>query len=305
MSDQRKIQNIACIGEVMIELVMQDETRADLNIAGDTYNTAVYLARLLERSETAVSYVTALGTDRFSDRILRHMQSAGLSADCVERRPDRTVGLYAIDTDDAGERSFTYWRSASAARTLFDAPAQIGLDVLLQFDLVYLSGITLAILPDETRSKLLSALENFRARGGRVAYDSNHRPRLWESAEVARIVNDRMWAHCDIALPSIDDEQCIFDEASETDTLERLRSYGIECGAVKRGQRGPVPITHTETQLSFPPAAKVVDTTAAGDSFNAGFLAEIAGGASQSDAMQMGHSIASRVVQKRGAIVAL
>ena len=73
-----------------------------------------------------------------------------------------------------------------------------------------LSGISLAILPAATRNALLQTLDVFRSEGGTVAYDSNHRPQLWESREEAQDVNNRMWALTDIALPSVDDEMAIF-----------------------------------------------------------------------------------------------
>ena len=296
------IRRIACVGEVMIELVTDDGGGARLNVAGDTYNTSVYLARLLG-SAASVSFVTALGQDRFSDRILAHMTAHGVGADYVERRNDRSPGLYAIDTDRQGERSFTYWRSDSAARTLFSEPSRVGLDVVEGFDLVYLSGITLAILPSCVRLRLMGCLDRFRAGGGLVAYDSNHRPRLWGSVAEARETNLAMWSRTDIALPSVDDELEIHGENGEGQVLDRLRGLGLRAGALKRGAAGPVPIDTLTGEPAFAPVDRVVDSTAAGDSFNAGFLAETVLGGGQFTAMRAGHALASKVVCAAGAIV--
>ncbi|MGB0507138.1 MAG: sugar kinase [Pikeienuella sp.] len=300
----RPLRKIACIGEVMIELVTHQNS-ADLNVAGDTYNTAVYLSRLLAHAERQVSYITALGTDSFSDRILNQIKHYGIGTDHIERRQDKTSGLYAILTDDSGERSFTYWRSDSAARTLFSSPATIGLDVLENYDLIFLSGITLAILPDAIRQALMAALDRFRANGGTVAYDSNHRPRLWEGEETARQINGQMWQRADIALPSVDDEMQIFGEDFEGQVLTRLRNAGATYGALKRGSRGPVSLSATENAITFPSVSKVIDSTAAGDSFNAGFLAQLVQGNSIDDAMRAGHDLASKVIQHRGAIISI
>ena len=297
-----RILDIACIGEVMIELVADGDGQAQLNVGGDTYNTAVYLARLL--GDTAsVSFVTALGQDRFSDRIEAHMAAHRVGTGYLERRADRMPGLYAIDTDHCGERSFTYWRSDSAARTLFSEPARVGLDVIDEFDLVYLSGITLAILRPMVRSQMMLTLDDFRACGGLVAFDSNHRPQLWGSAAEARQANLAMWSCVDIALPSVDDELEIHGESDEREVLDRLRGFGIRCGALKRGSAGPVAVDCSVDGLTFAPASGVVDSTAAGDSFNAGFLAETVKGGSQAEAMRTGHALASLVVQSNGAIV--
>lgn len=297
------VRRIACIGEVMIELVADGDGRALVNVAGDTYNTAVYLARLLAGGAARVSYVTALGQDRFSDRISAHMNAHGIETDCLERRSDKSPGLYAIDTDHSGERSFTYWRSDSAVRTLFSEPACVGLDILQEFDLVYLSGITLAILPSPVRTGLMRALDGLRADGGLVAYDSNHRPRLWKSAGEAREANLAMWPRTDIALPSLDDELEIHGETEEDQVLKRLYGFGLRKGALKRGAAGPVAVGEPVDGMTFDSVSRIIDTTAAGDSFNAGFLATTIRGGGQAASMQAGHALASLVVQARGAIV--
>ncbi len=301
----RPLHKIACIGEVMIEMVLQDDGGAALNVAGDTYNTAVYLARSLVGTPAQVSYVTALGHDNFSARAMTQIAAEGIDTACIERRADKSIGLYAIETDTKGERSFTYWRSDSAARTLFQPPCAVTLDALTGFDLIYLSGITLAILPPPMRAALMTALDTCRNAGALVAYDSNYRPRLWESAEVARETNIAMWQRTDIALPSVDDEGMIHKDTSEAAALSRLAGYGLTRGALKRGPIGPVSLGGPPSDTPFPPAPKVIDTTAAGDSFNAGYLAAVVRGEDEGAALMSGHRLAAHVVQRRGAIVPL
>ncbi|ASM71388.1 2-dehydro-3-deoxygluconokinase [Pseudosulfitobacter pseudonitzschiae] len=299
----KPFSKIACIGEVMIEIVSQQTGDATLNVAGDSYNTAVYLAQLARGSDCTVSYVTALGQDTFSQRVVGHMKHFGIDTAHIERRADRNIGLYAIDTDSTGERSFTYWRSESAARTLFSTPCTVGLDVLGQFDLAYLSGITLAILPAPVRSSLIDALAAYRRNGGLVAYDSNHRPRLWENAQTAIDVNNAMWTVTDIAVPSVDDEMAIHGDTTEDAVLARLDAAGLTDGALKRGPAGPFDLTRSTSGITFTPATEVVDTTAAGDSFNAGYLFERARGSGQAAALQAGHDLAARVIGHKGAII--
>ncbi len=288
---------VAAIGEAMIELSM-DGDQAAVGVAGDTLNSAIYLKRSAPGIQ--VDYVTRLGTEPFSTKIRDFIAAQGVGTDAIESDPNGTPGLYAITTDASGERSFTYWRDTAAARSVFLGPDGPDFSVLEGYDVAYLSGISLAILPEQTRVALMRWLSAFRSKGGRVAYDSNYRPRLWRDKATAQAVNAAMWALSDIALPSIDDEQAITDESAEA-VAARFVALG-KTGALKRGPSGPLCLA-TGTSGDYAPATRVVDTTAAGDSFNGAYLGAVLSGLSQSDALQAGHDLASRVIGHKGAIL--
>ena len=290
---------VACIGEVMIEVSAPEAGDARIGVAGDTFNFAVYLRRCMSDAHS-VRYVTCLGQDPFSARITAAIGAEKVDASHILRHPTRLPGLYAITLDEAGERSFHYWRSEAAARTLFDDEA--GFEALQGVDVVALSGITLAILPESARARLLDWLAQFRADGGRLAFDSNYRPRLWPSADVARAVMDRFWAVTDIALPSVDDEMELRPGDSAEDIAARFRGLGVSAGALKRGATGPLGLG-TGAAPVLPEADKVVDTTAAGDSFNGAFLGTLLDGGTEEEALIAGHMCASRVIGHHGAIV--
>ena len=215
----------------------------------------------------------------------------------------KTSVLYAVETDATGERSFYYWRNHSAARRMYSDPDD--LDALSQMDIIYLSGITLAIIGPDQRRLLLDRIEALRASTGVLfAFDSNYRPSLWVSIEEARETLSRAWSITDIALPSVDDEMALFSDPDENTVLARLRGYGLRQGALKRGDLGPVPIDPAlALNTSFPAAIKVVDTTAAGDSFNGGYLAAFMQGKNPEVCMQSGHELARTVVGQPGAII--
>lgn len=303
---------VACIGECMVELTLPRDTARSgsdlgsdtgrIGFAGDTLNAAVYLRRAAG-PDVAVSYVTAVGTDRLSDRMIGFFAAEGLETDLIERRANHVPGLYAIDVDAQGERSFTYWRDASAARTLFADPATVTPERLAGFDLVYLSGITLAILSEPARAALHRFLGGFRARGGRVAFDSNYRPRLWPDAAAARSAIAAFWAETDIALPSLDDETALFGDADAAGVLARLAGLGVVRGALKRGADGPLAIGPAGPLPACPAAPAVVDSTAAGDSFNGAYLAALLGGAPAEACLAAGHAMAARVIGHPGAII--
>ena len=282
---------IACIGEAMLELSVQDNS-AEMAVAGDTLNTAIYLKR--NAPDCQVDYISRLGNCSFSHRIRDFISAQNVGVKAIEMRPDETPGLYAITTSDAGERSFTYWRSASAARTLFDT-GDFG--ILSGYDTLYLSGISLAILPHAVRLAFLNWLGQSNVQ---LIYDSNYRPRLWDSTDHARQITRSMWYRADIALPSIDDEMALFDETAEQ--VEKRFTTFKGNGALKRGADGPISLGECVIQ-TYPPAAQVVDTTAAGDSFNGGYLAALFSGKSQAQALRAGHDLAAQVVQHRGAII--
>jgi 2-dehydro-3-deoxygluconokinase len=300
------MMRVASLGECMVELTLARDSDGGggaprVGFAGDTLNTAVYLKR--SAPEVEVAYVTALGTDPLSERMLAFFAAEGLSTELVERRADRVPGLYAISVDAAGERSFTYWRDAAAARTLFLPPATVTPERLAGFDLVYLSGITLAIMQPEARRALADFLPGFRAVGGLVAFDSNYRPRLWPDRETAQREIAAFWALTDVGLPSVDDEIALWGDADEAGVLARFAATGVRRGALKRGAEGPLPLGPSGPLPAFARAARVVDTTAAGDSFNGAYLAALVRGAPEEACLAAGHAMAAEVIGHPGAII--
>ncbi len=293
---------IACIGEAMVEVALIGPNgAAKVGFAGDVLNTAIYLRRALPAPHE-VAFVSMIGRDSLSDQMAAFMKAEGISTAHLARHPTLVPGLYTIATDPAGERSFAYWRDTSAARQMFTDPAAI--QPLLGFDLVYLSAITLAILPDPARQALFAVLAQVRAKGGRVVFDSNHRPRLWPDLATAQRVVKQAWRGCDVGLPSLDDEMALFGDADAAQVQARLLGWGVRQGALKCGHLGPVALgAGWGKDVHFAPAPTVVDTTAAGDSFNGGYLGALVSGATPLDAAKAGHAFARAVVQHRGAIV--
>ena len=285
------MKRIACIGEAMIELSM-DGDQAHLAVAGDTLNTAIYLKR--SWPDVTVDYVTCLGQDMLSNRIVEFIAANDLGHANIQRIAHKSPGLYAINTAPDGERSFTYWRGDSAARQMFS-----GADfrVLEQFDSLYLSGITLAILPQNIR---LALLEWLYAAPVQVIFDSNYRAHLWEDRTTAQKIIAEFWQRADIALPSIDDEMDVFGE-TEAQVAQRFLMQA-KSGALKRGARGPLSLGEP-VDAQYEPVTEVMDTTAAGDSFNGGYLGALLSGKGQAAALQAGHAMAAWVVQFRGAII--
>lgn len=301
LTPKRPPLRVLAIGECMAELAPLDRPGDyHLGFAGDTFNTAWYLARL--RPDVTVSFLTAIGTDSLSQKMRAAIAEAGIDDSHKRTLPERTVGLYLISLD-RGERSFTYWRGQSAARHLADDPEALA-RAIEAADLVYFSGITLAILEREARDRLLGTLCRAREAGKRVAFDPNLRPRLWAGPEEMTETVMRGASVSDIALPSFEDEALWFGDADPEATADRYRAASVETVIVKNGA-DPVHFRHGATggTVAVPPLSEVVDTTAAGDSFNAAILAGLDGEEAMPALILRACRLAGIVVRGKGALV--
>ncbi len=299
---------VVAIGECMLELsraTAPDDHRLGagwrLGLGGDTYNTAIYL----RRAGLPVRYFSALGEDPYSTEMLATWQAEGLDTGLVLRHPRRLPGLYAIHTDGAGERSFSYWRDQAAVRALFDLPeAARALHEAAEAGLLYLSGITLSLFDAPLRARLVDLAGQVRARGGVVAFDPNYRVAGWDDVATARAAIAAIAPRVSIALPTLDDEERLCGDTSADQVIDRWLRHGASEVVVKRGAAG-CRIGQGSQQFDVPATevARIVDTTGAGDAFNAGYLAARARGAEPRAAAAAGVRLAAQVIQHHGAIV--
>ncbi|XDF37151.1 sugar kinase [Paracidovorax avenae] len=295
---------IALFGECMLELRGEAFGTMAQSFGGDTLNAAVYLARSSRRDQLTVCYATALGTDAFSDGMASRWHAEGLDTSLVRRLPDRSPGLYMISVDAQGERQFAYWRKDSAATAYFSAGSTPLEASAGELDALYFSGISLAILPPEGRQRLLSLAAEVQRHGGRIVFDNNYRPRLWASAAQAREAFASAYAVADIALVTIDDEQALHDGLPHEEAVHRSLALPVPELVLKRGPL-PTLVRHAGAVLEVPavPVARVVDTTAAGDSFAGAYLAQRLAGASAEASARAGNRMAAAVIQHQGAII--
>ncbi|MBW9087002.1 sugar kinase [Rhizobium wenxiniae] len=296
---------VASIGECMVELQRKPDGSITQAFGGDTFNTAAYMARLGAGLGPFVSYITAIGDDPFSEDMAAFWNSQGVDDHLVLRRKGQRPGLYFIKTDPTGERRFFYWRGEAAARETFEGEGSDELLAALEgFASVYISGISLAVLKPESRERLLVKLEELARAGIAVDFDGNYRPLLWGGIENARAAYERVIAFSTRVLVTI--------EELEVFGLAQTMEAGIEYFAkmpqlevvIKDGP-GVATLIHGGKVETVPATKveKVVDTTAAGDSFSATYILGRNLGIEPAEAARRAHVVAGAVVQHHGAII--
>jgi 2-dehydro-3-deoxygluconokinase len=300
MTEQRA--GAICIGEVLIELARGADGRFTLSCGGDTFNTAIYLAR----AGVDVAFATAIGDDSYSDSAIALAAAEGVSCSLIHRVPARLPALCLIESDAAGQRKARIWGEGAPARELFELPDWMSIAAsLTAAQLIYFSGITLSLYSNNGLGRFLAVLEVARQRGAKVAFDGNFRPQGWKGDLArTRTVFVETLKRVDIALPTFDDEAVLWGDPSPEATVARLQAFGIGEIVVKNGPNSALVATiGTAEFVPVPEVVVPVDTTAAGDGFNAGYLAARLAGQNAIQAASAAHRLAGNVIRHPGALM--
>jgi 2-dehydro-3-deoxygluconokinase len=301
-STERPRSRVVAIGDVMVELARGSDGRFGIACGGDVFNTAIYLAR----AGAEVAFATALGDDPYSEGILALATAENVARDLVLRASGRLPGLYLIDNDPGGTRRVFPWSEGAPARDLFELPEWSRVaEGMLTARMIYFSGITLSLYSNNGLGRFIATLEPARKAGVRVAFDCNFRPSGWKGdVGRARTVFIEALKRVDIALPTFDDEAILWGDPSPESTVERMQAFGIAEVAVKNGPGSALVASDTTREhVPVPEVITPVDMTAAGDGFNAGYLAARLAGAKPLDAAATAHRLAGEVIRHRGAII--
>jgi 2-dehydro-3-deoxygluconokinase len=299
MSDAKRA---ICIGEAIVELARGADGRFALASAGDTFNTAIYLAR----AGVPTAFATALGDDPFSDAIMSLTKAEGIADDLILRVPGRLPGLALADAGKKDERRTHFWREAAPANQLFELPQWSRVaESMTSARLIYFSGITLSLYSNVGLGRFLAAVELARGNGAKIAFDGNFRPHGWHGDLTrTRTVFAEALKRVDIALPAYDDEAVLWGDPSPEATVERLQAFGVNEIVVKNGPGSALVANGGERELVPVPETIVpVDPSAAGDGFNAGYLAARLSGRGAADAATAAHKLAGQVIRHQGTIM--
>jgi len=296
---------LLAVGECMLELSgeMQLGSQAKLNFGGDVLNTALYYARF----GGDVSFLTAMGDDDFSNQILKVWNDENIDTSTVLRLKDRLPGLYGIQTDSNGERSFHYWREQAPIKDLFHHLSQADLKKYIdEYQCLYFSGISISRWDEVQLEIFADWLKEFREKNQNKAiiFDLNYRPKCWQSIEQTKKYLNMILPFVTIIVTTFDDEEMLFSDESYQQTLDRYTSFGVKTIVIKQGS-SPTIVSKNGRTIQIIPAKKIdpLDTTAAGDSFNAAFLASIDKGLDVEKAVEFAQSFAAEIIQHQGAII--
>jgi len=323
---------IIFFGECMLEQSIGNSTL----FGGDSLNSALYFSRTYKKTtkndNAVIYYATAVGCDEESEYLLSCWQEEGINTELVKKNSNKSLGQYAITTNDKGERRFSYQRDDSAAKYYFSQNSIGQQKELLsqalingQIDYFYFSGISLAILSAQDCQTLFTVLAKFKERGGKVIFDNNYRPVLWKNRDVIGCYQQAMQL-ANMAFLTDEDEYALYGGMPSSGSKSEL--YGVDsilsryqqqsyhsCEIIIKQGNQPCIIRAAKTALSSctPPnievkaqvidAEDIVDTCAAGDAFSAGYLAKRLAGKSIVDSATFAHALAGRVIQYSGAII--
>lgn len=299
--------NFFAFGECMAQLNIDTQQHVDLGFAGDVFNALVYAKRCFDHVNPI--FVSATGTDKLSQLMHKTSLDENIDTSKIVRSESHNLGIYSINIDDQGERSFDYWRSNSAASQYFSLsaskskPFDIDLDANAS-NVFFFSGISIGILSETDRNELLTAISQLKAQGCRIVFDPNYRPKLWDSQQQAISWINRAYQISDIVLPGLDEHEMLFGHKTVQDVYEYFEQWHSKEIVVKAGSEGVYARDEAQNSIHVPfKAAEVqVDSTAAGDSFAGVYISSRLQGKDMEESVQLASTVARFVVTQYGAI---
>lgn len=296
------MNKIFLFGECMVELASNTDNTLNQAFAGDTFNTAVYLKRAFD--QTQVHLLSAVGQDKLSKSMLNLFEKEQLNTDLVFQDPVKLPGIYWIQTDEFGERSFNYWRNDSAVRQLMKWINYTVTQQLSVADWFFFSGISLAVLNPQDRNVFWQLLGDLKKAGVKIAFDPNYRAQLWVDETEAKTHFEKAFALSDMLLPGVDDFKTLYNMDTAAQVHSFCERFNIAEMVIKNGEKGVYCVVDNQVQeYPIDVVEKVVDTTSAGDSFNGVYLGARMAGLEIEQAVSLAAKSAALVIQHKGAII--
>ncbi len=289
---------ICSIGECMVEFSNIQKDIFKLGYAGDTANSAIYLSRLGAKS----SFVSSIGSDDFSNKMLTFLKKEKVQTHNIYKSKNKTIGLYVIKNNNNGERNFFYWRSNSAAKTIFENVShKILYDQISKYDAIYFSGISLSIYNQKSISKFYKVLRLLKKDGVQIYFDFNVRLNNWESKKIAQQTILKFSRISDIIFVTKDDLNNL-DFKNYKNIIKKNFKNKI---TIFRSGYGDVEVYNKSCfeKYKFNFNKKVKDTTGCGDAFNACFIYNYFTNKKIEKCLELAHRLGKTVANFKGAII--
>ena len=283
---------LAPVGPGVFDAHSTPVERVAMHVGGDAANEALALARLGH----APALVSKVGQDAAGDFVLNALTAAGVNTAPVLRDPniDTSINIVLVRAD--GERSFITGRTGSLRRLALA-------DILPALDSPALQGATVACLaslfvsPMLTIPDTIALFDALKARGLTLCADTT-RPKRGETVREARDMLSRL----DYFFPNRAEAAQLTGESDPDHAADALLDCGVRHVAVKLGAEGClVRSRHERHLIPAYPVSLCIDTTGAGDTFAAGFIAALLEGKSLPDCARFANAAASLCVESVGA----
>jgi sugar/nucleoside kinase (ribokinase family) len=288
-------QKVLCIGDVMLDVVVA--LQAPINYGEDTPSkitthgggAAGNVASWIAHAGTAASIVARIGNDSAGAAITSEFDDLGVDYSSLRKTSDAT-GVVVVVVDKKGERTMFPETGANSGLVVTDMPDLAG------FDAAYVSGY--ALLNPRSRAGVLDMIAVIKSAGLPIFYDT---VTVGAMKEVDRALIQSWLPLMDYVLPNEEEALYVADAADIDSALTKLLEL---CPAViiKRGPSGAIAQNRGGTRIDIDAIKTVVaDTTGAGDSFAAGFIATQISGGDLSASLKAGVTLAAKCVANIGA----
>lgn len=299
---------LVAIGETIIDLIATEPVSYEEAEAfqkcfgGAPMNTAVGAAKL--GVETGV--VTAVGGDPLGRFAIETLRRNGVDVTHVKVKGGlRTTISFVANEPGTGERTFFFYRkpwceTADSALLPGDVPKAY----LASAKVLHVSGFALSQEP--SRSTILQAIKEAKRAGVKISFDPTLRLDVWGSRGEMRQVYREALGLADVASFSIEEAEEILGSSEPREAASRAFEMGVGLVGLKRGAEGSI-LASKGGEYHEAPAFKVkpVDTTGAGDAWNAGLLAGLIEGRDLKTCALLANAAGAIVVTARGAITAM
>ena len=283
-----------------ISSLENNSSNIKINFGGDTYNSAVYFSRLTN-NKTNTFYSTALGKDNFSKKMISRFKNENIKCDYIRTDGENPPGLYSIEINEKGERSFSYWRDQSPSKYIFlGSKGKKLVKDINNADVFYYTGISAGILDEKQRKDLI----NIGSTATICGFDFNYRSQLHYNKKVSQLLFNEINNRVDIHFVSFDDARELFKMKNPLEIFEIINE---KKNLILIRYKNSIIFKNKQQEIKTVtvPHGEVVDTTAAGDAFNGSFLAIMNNNKNVpvEENILISHSVTREVIKHRGAII--